>query len=144
VPSDPARRAVGLTSMPKTVLVVDDEALIALDIQSQLEDAGHAAFVANNLQAALDLMQRERFDVAIVDWHLKDEISAPLIDMLQQRQVPFILCSGSALDELAGLFPASPMLTKPFASDDLLGALHQLSEHTSILMRPKTHSSDNA
>ena len=118
--------------MPKTVLVVDDEALIALDIQSQLEDAGHTAFVANDLQAALELAQRQRFDVAIVDWHLRDEISAPLIEMLRQRRIPFVLCSGSALDELASLVPASPILTKPFASDDLFGALDRVAEDPSI------------
>src|SRR3569832_2132921 len=118
--------------MPKTVLVVDDEALIALDIQTQLEDFGHQAFVANTLQTALDLVQKQSFDVAIVDWHLRNEISAPLIEMLEQRQIPFDLCSGSALDELASLFPASPILTKPFASDDLRGALEQVNEEVRI------------
>ena len=118
--------------MPKTVLVVDDEALIALDIQTQLEDFGHRAFIANSLQSAVDLVQQQRFDVAIVDWHLRNELSAPLIEMLEQRHIPFVLCSGSALDELANLFPASPILTKPFASDDLRGALEQVTEESRL------------
>ena len=112
--------------MPKTVLVVDDEALIALDIQTELEDLGHAVSVAVDLPTALDLVQRQRVDVAIVDWHLKHGISAPLIEMLRHRKIPFVLCSGSALDELASLFPASRMITKPFASDELIGALERV------------------
>ena len=118
--------------MPKTVLVVDDDALIALDIQTQLQDLGHSVAVANNLQAALDLVGQQSFDVAIVDWHLKDEISAPLIEMLEQQHIPFVLCSGSALEELAGLFPASAILPKPFASDQLMGALAQVAVGESV------------
>ena len=53
--------------MPKTILVVDNEALIALDIQTQLEDFGHATLVANDLQSAIDLIKNQNFDVAIVD-----------------------------------------------------------------------------
>ena len=118
--------------MAKTVLVVDDEALIALDIQTQLEDFGHRASVANTHQTAVELLQQQKFDVAIVDWHLRDEISAPLIKLLEQRQIPFVLCSGSALDELASLFPTSPILTKPFASDDLRGALEQVTDQSRV------------
>jgi len=106
--------------MSKTILVVDDEVLIAIDMQTQLEELGHRVLLAATLDEALALVDRERIDVAIVDWHLRDEISAPLVEMLTQRGVPFVLCSGTALEELATLFPATPILTKPFASDHLL------------------------
>ena len=112
--------------MSKTVLVVDDEMLIALDIQVQLEELGHKVVVASTVSGALALVERERVDVAIVDWHLHDEISAPLIDLLQQCKIPFVLCSGSGFEELASLFPASPILTKPFASADLVNVLSRI------------------
>ena len=112
--------------MSKTILVLDDEMLIAIDIQTQLEELGHRVLVAPALSDALALVDSERIDVAIVDWHLRNEISAPLIDVLKQRHVPFVLCSGEALEELAGLFPATPILTKPFASDHLLEALRHV------------------
>jgi CheY-like chemotaxis protein len=109
--------------MSKTILVVDDEMLIALDIQTQLEDLGHRVLVAPSLTEALALLEREPIDVAIVDWHLKHDIGAPLTELLKQHGIPFVLCSGSAFDELAALFPATPILTKPFASGDLLSVL---------------------
>jgi CheY-like chemotaxis protein len=112
--------------MSKTVLVLDDEMLIALDIQSQLEELGHRVLVSSALSQALNLVESEPIDVAIVDWHLRDAISAPLLDLLKQRRIPFVLCSGEALEELAGLFPAAPILSKPFASNDLVGALDQV------------------
>jgi len=119
-------------STSKTILVVDDEMLIALDIQTQLEDLGHKVFVTPALAEATTLIDRERIDVAIVDWHLRDEISAPLIDLLQQRHIPFVVCSGSALEELASLFPASTILLKPFGSDELAGALKRVVEAESL------------
>ena len=112
--------------MSKTILVVDDEMLIAMDIQSQLEDRGQTVLVASTLADALVLAERKNIDVAIIDWYLGNEISAPLIDLLKQRQIPFVVCSGSALEQLSGLFPSSPVLMKPFASDELFGALNQV------------------
>ena len=118
--------------MSKTVLVLDDEMLIALDIQSQLEELGHRVLVAPNLRDALAVVDKESIDVAVVDWHLRNELSAPLIDLLKDRRIPFVLCSGSALEELASLFPAAPILTKPFASDELVGALSQVVNQGSV------------
>jgi CheY-like chemotaxis protein len=116
--------------MSKTILVVDDEMLIALDIQSQLEELGHTVHTAPSLASALALLERERIDVAIVDWHLQKDISAPLTEFLRQRGVPFVLCSGTGFDELAALFPAIPILPKPFASDELLNVLEQVAPGT--------------
>ena len=116
--------------MAKTILVVDDEALIALDIQLQLEPIGHTVLTAVGMAEATELILRNPIDVAIVDWHLRNEVSDPLIDLLKQRHIPFVLCSGSALDELRGLFPATPILSKPFASDDLINVLSQVDKGT--------------
>lgn len=112
--------------MSKTILVVDDEMLIALDIQSQLQELGHTVLIAPALNEALAVVERETIDIAIVDWHLRDEVSEPLTELLRQHHIPFVLCSGSALEELAALFPAAPILTKPFASDALLEALDRV------------------
>ena len=109
--------------MSKTILVVDDEMLIALDIQSQLQDLGHTVHTAPSLNAALALLERERIDVAIVDWHLQNDIGAPLTEVLSQHRIPFVLCSGVGFEELAALFPATPILAKPFASCDLFSVL---------------------
>jgi CheY-like chemotaxis protein len=112
--------------MSKTILVVDDEILIALDIQTQLEDLGHKVLVTPALVEAAALLKHETVDVAIVDWHLRNEVSAPIIALLERRRIPFVVCSGSALEELADLFPATSILLKPFSSDDLAGALERV------------------
>ena len=127
--------------MSQTILDVDDEMLIALDIHSQLEELGHTVRSAPSLPSALALLERERIDVAIVDWHLQKDISAPLTEFLRQYHIPFVLCSGTGFDELAALsvrrpassvacFPATPILPKPFASDELLNVLEQVAPGT--------------
>jgi CheY-like chemotaxis protein len=116
----------------KTVLVVDDEMLIALDIQAQLEELGHKVLTASSLARALAIVETERVDVAIIDWYLRDDNSAPITDLLQQRQIPFVLCSGSALEELARLFPTSPILSKPYASEELVGAVNRLIDESLV------------
>lgn len=119
--------------MPKTILVVDDEPLIAMGIQSQLEDLGHRVLVATTMAEATVLVEREHVDIAIVDWHLHDEVSAPLMDLLKQRDIRFVVCSGSSLEELIALFPASPILTKPYSADDLVGVLNKLIDDGEML-----------
>ena len=118
--------------MSKTILVVDDEMLIALDIRSQLEALGHRVLVAPALAEAFALLDKESVDVAIVDWHLRNEISAPLVDLLRARQIPFIVCSASGLDELTGLFPAAPILIKPFATGDLIVVLERVVDGATL------------
>ena len=118
--------------MSKTILVVDDEMLIALDIQTQLEDLRHKVLVASDVAEATFIVERESVDVAIVDWHLRNEISAPLINLLKQRQIPFVVCSGSPMEELKGLFPAAPILLKPFGCDDLVGALNRVVDESCV------------
>lgn len=113
--------------MPKTILVVDDEMLIALDIEAELSERGHRVLTAPTLQIAKSLIANERIDVAIVDWHLSQGTAASLIQELSDRQIPFVVCSGSSLEELAGLFGAMPVVSKPFQADTLVAALSAAS-----------------
>lgn len=119
--------------MAITLLVVDDEPLIAMGVQSQLEDLGHRVFVASTMAEATVIVERERVDIAIVDWHLHNEVSAPLIDLLRRREIRFVVCSGSSLEELVALFPSSPILTKPYTADDLVGVLNRLTHDVKML-----------
>lgn len=109
--------------MTKTILVVDDEMLIALDIQLQLEELGHKALVAIGLAEAMAFADGEPVHAAIVDWHLRDALSAPLLELLSQRSIPFMLCSAAPLEVLSALFPAAPILMKPFTPAELVDAL---------------------
>lgn len=115
--------------MSQTILVVDDEILIAFDIQSQLQDAGHWVVLAASVVEALPILKETPVNLAIVDWHLREGDSSELVSVLKERQIPFALCSGSAFEELAAKFPAVRLISKPFAPADILSAVADLSEH---------------
>lgn len=109
--------------MEGAVLVIDDELLIAMDIQLQLMQLGYRVLLAPTVDAALKIIDREQVQAAIVDWHLRDQTSALVLDVLSERGIPFALCSGSEAAELSRLYPSSPILSKPFSDQGLREAL---------------------
>ena len=111
-------------SASKRILLVEDEALISLDIETTLAQAGHQVSVAASSADAETILQAAEFDLAIVDFHLRDGTANGLADHLSQLGVPFILCSGAAsLEELGSAFVNVQVLPKPFSTDALLGTV---------------------
>lgn len=65
--------------MPVNILIVEDEFLIALEMEEVIRDLGHACIgVADNVNAALS-MANDQVDVALVDVNLSDGATGPLI-----------------------------------------------------------------
>jgi DNA-binding response OmpR family regulator len=58
--------------MGKVVLAAEDEALIALDVETSLSDAGYSVLIASSRAAALKILSTCRPDVAILDVQLRD------------------------------------------------------------------------
>jgi CheY-like chemotaxis protein len=108
----------------KTVLVVEDEALIALDVQMTLEDLDHDIVVAGSNAAAEAALALQRFDLAILDYRLMDGNTDRLARRLRQAGIPFVVCSGSAsVTELGEVFQNTTFLPKPFTTDRLVEAV---------------------
>jgi DNA-binding response OmpR family regulator len=114
----------------KRLLVVEDEFLILLDIQSTLETAGAKSVVtASRVQDALNAIADSekigaRFDAALLDLKLDHESSAPIAERLASAGVPFIFLTGAPTDiALAKQFGSIPIVGKPFDSATLLAAL---------------------
>ena len=73
------------------MLVVEDEALIAMQIEAELEDAGCMIVgPAATAALALRLIQREAIDAAVLDYRLGDENSREILQLVE-RAIPFIL-----------------------------------------------------
>jgi DNA-binding response OmpR family regulator len=119
----------------KRFLVVEDEFLILLDIQSTLETAGAKSVVtASRVQDALNtIIDSEKiganFDAAVLDLKLDHESSAPIAERLASAGVPFIFLTGAPTDvALAKQFGAAPIVGKPFDGTTLLNALQTALE----------------
>jgi DNA-binding response OmpR family regulator len=126
--STPSSDSTPLTG--KNVLVVEDEFLILLDIQSILETAGVTSIVtASRVEDALNVIVDSektggKFDAAVLDLKLERESSAPIAERLTSAGVPFIFLTGAPTDiALAKQFGSAPVVGKPFDSTTLLAAL---------------------
>src|SRR4051812_12677235 len=104
--------------MGKTILIVEDEAIIAMDMEMTLTELGHRVFIAPDPVGAARALDEHRIDAALLDWH--GAASTPLGEMLRQRGIPFALCSGTNFTELAEMFRDVPCVSKPFSTSDLV------------------------
>lgn len=107
----------------KSILVVEDEAMIALDLEQMLLAAGASVRVAGNVQDALDLIGAETFTAAIVDHGLRNEKSREIYDRLEAQGVPFILYTGYS--EVTGR-PSQVLIRKPSDAATIVSALRDL------------------
>jgi len=109
----------------KRCLVLDDEFLIALDIQQILELAGaeHVASVASASEA-IELLRREpKFDLAVLDVKLggAEGHSLDVAAMLAKAGTPFVFLTGMRVDNVhAKTFPQAPVVEKPYNALTLL------------------------
>ena len=102
----------------KRCLVVDDELLIALDIEQILRAAGAASVtcLASAEEALASLRSGPRFDVAVLDILLRGATrdSLSVAAALQSHSTPFIFLTGMrGADLRPGEFPAVPVVEKP-------------------------------
>jgi DNA-binding response OmpR family regulator len=110
------------------VLVLEDEALIALNVQDELQDAGYAvAGPFSTCSAALEWLQTTTPDMAILDTTLKDGPCREIALELSRREVPFLIYSGYQEDrQLLSEFDHITWIEKPVPPEVLVQACQQL------------------
>ncbi len=121
----PGERLLG-----QRILIVEDEGLVALELQFAFEDEG-AEIVgpAQSLARALDLAtQDEEIDLALLDVDLAGENVFPVAELLRRRGVPFAFHTGhGSRTELAALFPGATTFSKPALPEALIAHLRQIA-----------------
>lgn len=109
----------------RSILVIEDEPLIAMMLEDFLDALGHKVIdTVETVDAALERIDRGGFDVAIVDVHLKDgEKVWPVADRLASAGLPFILATGGHVEPPPPQFADVPVLAKPYTIDAIPPAL---------------------
>jgi DNA-binding response OmpR family regulator len=109
--------------MAKRVLIVEDDPLIAFDLQSIVEDAGHEVVsVCASRRDGLAEIGRG-VDFALLDVDLADGKSYPVAEALRARCIPFVFVSGSLRSEVPKALGTVPFIPKPYAQSMIEGAL---------------------
>lgn len=113
----------------KSILIVEDEALIALALEDMLAEFG--CHLVGSAQASVDaialIANAPKIDAAILDVELDDGKSWPVAEALTARSIPFAFSTGHGHDaEIDPRFTAAPILDKPFDTTQVRGLLAQL------------------
>src|SRR3954452_20820442 len=102
------------------ILIVEDEMLVAMNIEDMLLELGHeVAGLASRLDPALALARESRFDAAMLDVTLAGERSFPVADLLIERGVPFLFATGYGRQGIEEKYRDYPLLQKPFRAAEL-------------------------
>ncbi|MGH7025520.1 MAG: response regulator [Caulobacteraceae bacterium] len=114
----------------RRVLLVEDEAMIAMLLEDMLGDLGcEVVGPAYSLAPALELASSETsIDVAILDVNLAGRPVYEVADALRARRVPMIFSTGYGDGGLRDVDQSAPVLGKPFRANDLAAALRQALE----------------
>lgn len=108
----------------KNILVVEDEFLIALDIAGVLEGSGLIVVGPfSGTGEALEALQRQRVDGALLDANLGGQPVGQIADALFARRVPFAFVSGYGREQLPPKYRQAPLVRKPFTGADLLAVV---------------------
>ncbi len=104
-----------------SILVVEDEPLIALDIAETLQGAGASAVIAHSLSQAVQLVELRHISAAVVDFLLDDSDTERLCEMLSDRAIPFVLYSG--YDRSQEAWQRGVQVSKPARPGELVSAV---------------------
>jgi PAS domain S-box-containing protein len=108
----------------KRVLIVEDEPLVAIDIEEQLTAAGAVVVgPAASVDRALLLIAEASFDVALLDGNLGGQAVDEIAAALTRRNIPFAFATGYGLEGLPRSFREAKVLEKPFSEDQLIGTV---------------------
>lgn len=110
------------------ILIVEDNPLIAMDLEDELSDRGFDAVCATSVSDARSLVARQAPSFAFLDMHLRTDTSFDLARELRAQGVPFVFISGNAASSLPEDLRTSKILTKPINFDDLIGMITEGKE----------------
>jgi DNA-binding response OmpR family regulator len=108
-----------------TILLLEDEALVAVALQADLEEAGYSvAGPFLTCASALEWLADHRPDAAILDTVLKDGPCKEVALVLTRERVPFLVYSGHAEDRnILSALTSATWVEKPATTEAILQAV---------------------
>jgi CheY-like chemotaxis protein len=102
------------------ILVVEYEALVSMMLEEMLTDLGYEIVgPATRVAKAIELIDQEKIDGAILDVNVAGEQVYPVADALARRGIRFAFVTGYGNAGLARLYADRPTLNKPFSLAEL-------------------------
>jgi CheY-like chemotaxis protein len=110
-----------------TVMVVEDETIVAFLVEDMLTELGcREIMVASGVAEALALLGERRPGAAVLDVNLAGELAYPVAERLDALQIPFLFATGYGRAGIPAHWAPRPVIQKPFTADTLATALSQV------------------
>lgn len=118
-----------------TVLVVEDEFIVALDLSETVRDMGYAVDGPYaDTEHALQAVERAMPDFAILDVNTADGEVYPLADRLSKAKIPIIFHSGHVSpEEISARYPAAKACAKPCPPGHLVMIIDSVASRASTV-----------
>jgi DNA-binding response OmpR family regulator len=121
----------------RKILIVEDEAPIALNLASAVQQAGGIVIgPVATVAAAHAAMADNRLDGALLDIRLRNETSFPLADVLAVLGIPFVFVSGLSSALMPYTHRERPLFDKPYESAEVIATLARLITDLAAPARP--------
>lgn len=114
-----------------SLFLVEDEAVIAMDLEALIEDMGHEVVgLVASVEQATQLLStlKTKPDAAIVDANLGGASARPIVDQLKAAGIPTIIASGYAPEELHRKGLSGVLIPKPYHPHAIADALERIFE----------------
>jgi DNA-binding response OmpR family regulator len=123
------------------VLLVEDETDLAIPISRFLSSAGWDCAIAKNLNSALEFLEREVFDVCVLDLFLGKEDGTKLIPILSDKNIPIIVLT--VVDDVSVKVKclrmgADDYIVKPFNPEELLVRMEAVLRRVKNISKSRT------
>jgi CheY-like chemotaxis protein len=110
----------------RSILVVEDEPLIAMMLEDFLETLGHSVHATcDNVEGAIAEAKKGGFDLAILDVNLAGETAWPVARALRDKRIPFVIATGGHVEPPPPEFKDVPVIEKPYTVDRVTPALEK-------------------
>ena len=106
------------------VLIVEDSALLAMELEMDLNEAGFETVHVRTIVAADAAIDKRRFDAVLLDYALEDGLSTTIAERLQQLGIPFSMMTGFDESLVRQLCPGGEVFAKPIDSAAVLRWMH--------------------
>lgn len=114
-----------------SVLIVEDELLIGMDLVSTLQRAGfHHVEHAATEQEALVMLQQKSWDLVVADANLNGKSVEQVVTTLRERGLPFVIVTGYGRESLPEIVGDAPVLNKPYSHLQFVRIVQELCSAT--------------
>ena len=111
---DPPKESARLKG--RTVLVVEDQPIMAMTIEEMLRALGcSVVWHASGITDALAMMRSQRPDCAVVDLYLAGDLAYPIARWLDSERIPFVFLKGYGRRAILSDWASRPSVQKPFS-----------------------------